>query len=82
MDIKKMTKEELVTLKKDITEELNTRITNDYDELENSIIKLIKDFEDRTGYYVVVDHGDFDDRATNFIQGCFYYSDKYIEPYE
>ena len=82
MDIKEMTNEELITLKKDITGELNTRLINDYTELEESIIKLIKDFEDRTGYYVAVDNGEFNDRATNFIQGCFYYTSEYIEPYE
>ena len=82
MDIKKMTNEELITLKKGVTEELNTRLKNDYYSLEESIINLIKDFEDRTGYYVAVDNGDFNDRATNFIQGCFYYTSEYIEPFE
>lgn len=82
MDITTMTKEELITLKKDITKELNIRIKKDYDELENKLIELITEFERKTNYYVAVDLGDYDDRATNFIKGLFYYTDEYIEPYE
>ena len=82
MDITTMTKEELIALKKNITTELNIRIKTDYDELENNLIKLITDFENKTGYYVGVDEGDYSDRATNFIKGLFYYTDEYIEPYE
>lgn len=82
MDITTMTKEELITLKKDITKELNTRIKKDYDELKNKLIELIKEFERKTNYCVAVDCGDYDDRATNFIEGLFYYTDEYIEPYE
>ena len=82
MDIATMTKEELITLKKDITKELNTRIKKDYDELENKLIKLITEFERKTNYCVAVDLGDYDDRATNFIKGLFYYTDEYIEPYQ
>ena len=82
MDITTMTKEELITLKKDITKELNTRIKNDYNELESKLIELITEFERKTDYYVAVDLGDYDDRATNFIKGLFYYTDEYIEPYE
>jgi hypothetical protein len=82
MDITTMTKEELIALKKDITKELNTRIKKDYDELESKLIKLITEFERKTNYYVAVDMGDYDDRATNLIKGLFYYTDEYIEPYE
>ena len=82
MDITTMTKEELMTLKKDITKELNIRIKKDYDELENKLIQLITEFERKTNYYVAVDLGDYEDRATNFIKGMFYYTDEYIEPYE
>ena len=82
MDITTMTKEELIALKKDITKELNTRIKNDYNELENKLIELITEFERKTDYCVAVDLGDYDDRATNFIKGLFYYTDEYIEPYE
>lgn len=81
MDITTMTKEELITLKENITTELNVRIKKDYDELENKLIELITDFENKTGYYVGVD-GDCPDRATNFIKELFYYTDEYIEPYE
>lgn len=82
MNITTMTKEELITLKKEITKELNIRIKKDYDELENKLIELITEFERKTDYYVAVDLGDYDDRATNFIKGLFYYTDEYIEPYE
>ena len=82
MDITTMTKEELITLKKDIIKELNSRIKKDYDELERKLIELITDFEQKTNYCVAVDCGDYDDRATNFIKGLFYYTDEYIEPYE
>jgi hypothetical protein len=82
MDITTMTKEELIALKKDITKELNTRIKKDYDELEKKLIELITEFERKTNYCVAVDCGDYDDRATNFIKGMFYYTDEYIEPYE
>lgn len=82
MDITTMTKEELITLKKDITKELNIRIKKDYDELESKLIKLITEFERKTNYCVAVDMGDYDDRATNFIKGLFYYTDEYVEPYE
>ena len=82
MDITTMTKEELIALKKDITKELNTRIKKDYDELEKKLIELIKEFEQKTNYCVAVDLGDYDDRATNFIEGLFYYTDEYIEPYQ
>ena len=82
MNITIMTKEELIALKKDITKELNTRIKKDYDELEKKLIELIKEFERKTNYYVVVDLGEYDDRATNFIEGMFYYTDEYIEPYQ
>ena len=82
MDITTMTKEELMTLKKDITKELNIRIKKDYDELENKLIQLITEFERKTNHYVAVDLGDYEDRATNFIKGIFYYTDEYIEPYE
>ena len=81
MDIKSMTKEELTALKREIDEELNGRIQTKYCELENNLIKLITDFENETGYYIAVD-GDFLDRASNFIKADFYYTDKYIEPYE
>ena len=82
MDITTMTKEELIALKKDITKELNARIKKDYDELENKLIELITEFECKTNYCVAVDYGDYDDRATNFIKGLFYYTDEYIEPYQ
>lgn len=82
MDFATMTKEELITLKKDITKELNHRIKNDYDELENKLIELITEFERKTNYCVSVDCGDYDDRATNFIKELFYYTDEYIEPYQ
>ena len=82
MDITTMTKEELIALKKNITKELNQRVKKDYDELEKKLIELITEFENRTDYYVAVDMGDYDDRATNHIKGLFYYTDKYIEPYE
>lgn len=82
MDITTMTKEELIALKKNITTELNVRIKKDYDELESNLIKLITDFENKTGYYVGVDECDYSDRATNFIQRMFYYTDEYIEPYK
>lgn len=82
MDITMMTKEELITLKKDITKELNNRIKKDYAELESKLIELIAEFEQKTSYCVAVDLGGDDDRATNFIKGLFYYTDEYIEPYE
>ena len=82
MDITTMTKEELITLKKDITKELNQRIKKDYDELENKLIELITEFENKTNYCVAVDCDDWSDRATNFIKGMFYYTDEYIEPCE
>lgn len=82
MDIKTMTKAELITLKKKIITELNSRIQEDYDELENNLIKLITDFEKETGYYVGFDGGDYEDRATNTIKGLFYYTSEYITPYE
>lgn len=82
MDITTMTKEELIALKGDITKELNQRIKKDYNELERKLIELITEFENKTDYYVAVDCGDYDDRATNFIKGLFYYTDEYIEPYE
>ena len=50
MDITTMTKEELIILKKDITKELNQRIKKDYDELENKLIELITEFENKTNY--------------------------------
>lgn len=82
MDITTMTREELIALKKDITKELNIRIKKDYDELEKKLIELIKEFERKTNYCVAVDLGDYDDRATNFIEELFYYTDEYIEPYQ
>lgn len=82
MDITTMTKEELITLKKDITKELNVRIKKDYDKLEDNLIKLITDFETTTGYYVGFDDGEWSDRATNIIKSSFYFTEDYIESYD
>ena len=79
MDITTMTKEELSTLKNDITKELRARVRKDYDELENKLIKLITDFEEKTGHYVVIDDYEGTDYATNFIKAMFFYTDEYID---
>ena len=40
MNIKEMTKRELIVLREEINEELKSRIQIKYDELENNLIKL------------------------------------------
>lgn len=83
MDIKTMTKEELINLKTEVTLELQNRVRVDYEELINKLVKLITDFETKTGYCVAVEFGnDYEDRATNFIKEMLFYTDEYIEPYE
>ena len=83
MNLTTMTKEELISLKNNISKELNNRIKKDYQELKNKLIELITDFENKTGYYVVVDMDDDGiDRGSNFIKGVFYYTDEYVAPFE
>ena len=83
MNLTTMTKEELISLKNNISKELNNRIKKDYQELEDKLIELITDFENKTGYYVVVDmDDDWIDRGSSFIKGVFYYTDEYVEPFE
>lgn len=83
MNLTTMTKEELISLKNNISKELNNRIKRDYQELEDKLIELITDFENKTGYYVVVDMDDDGiDRGSNFIKGVFHYTDEYVEPFE
>ncbi len=83
MNLTTMTKEELISLKANISEELDHRVRKDYQELENKLIELITDFEKKTGYYVVVDmEYDEVDRGSNFIKGMFYYTDEYVEPFQ
>lgn len=83
MNLTTMTKEELISLKNNISKELNNRIKKDYQELEDKLIELITDFENKTGYYVVVDMDDDRiDRGSNFIKSVFYYTDEYVEPFE
>lgn len=82
MDIKTMSKTELITLKKEINAELYNRVKVEYNKLEDNLIKLITDFETTTGYYVGFDGGDWLDQATNAIKSVFYLTEEYIEPYE
>lgn len=82
MNLTTMTKEELISLKNNISKELNNRIKKDYQELEDKLIKLITDFETTTGYYVGFDDGEWSDKATNVIKSLFYFTEDYIEPYE
>lgn len=82
MNLTTMTKEELISLKNNILQELDNRFKEDYQELENKLVELITNFENKTGYCVVVDIDCGVDRGSNFIKSMFYYTDEYIEPFE
>ena len=82
MDIKTMSKTELMQLKTEINVELYNRVKTEYDKLEDNLIKLITDFETTTGYYVGFDDGEWSYKATNIIKSLFYFTEDYIESYD